>query len=423
MNRSHQIKGAMNSIVYYDLIIVGAGPSGLTAGIIAAQNGLKTIILEKGSAAGPRPRGEGFRSNPFLESLLGIEFFESKCFKSRGNSVYHSPGDQKQFKLFGEKPLYFFEWQDLIDKLVSKADSLDLEIKTNACVEDLIFSPSGICTGIEYTDQSNKRIQLNGKAIFGCDGHKSIVGKKAHVDYDQLNCPMMKCRATISDFDIDKISDLQFYLIGNGDLSMAPDFPQSVAYMFPVGGKKVELGLMLRMLHVHKVANSVQIPDEKLIISVWNHLKSDYPGFSSYFDQADIEVEELTGLSNAKLVNEFIPIPGTVLIGDAAGFIDPFGSSGLYSGMVMASNWVFLLKEMLKAIPESLAPDAFAEELWNERNVDLLSKRFRASSIYKKIKSSYRLIGMFEWYVFKRLRTSKRINKRWPVISWMMQKT
>ncbi|MBU2513698.1 NAD(P)/FAD-dependent oxidoreductase [bacterium] len=413
----------MNAEQFYDLIVVGAGPAGLTAGIIAAQNGLKTLILEKGTEPGPQPRGESFRSNPFLESLLGIEFFESKCFKSQGHSIYHSPGDQKRFKLYGEKPLYFFEWRDLIDRLLSKADSLDLEIRTNACVESLLFSPSGICSGVVYSDPSNKVMEVKGKAVFACDGHRSVIGKQAHVDYDQLICPMIKCRATIADFDIGKIPDLQFYLIGNGDLSLAPDFPQSVAYMFPVGGKKVELGLMLRMMHGPKMTKTVQMPDNELMLSVWNHLKTDYPGFSSYFDHAEIELEEPTGLSNAKMVDRFIPIPGVVLIGDAAGFIDPFGSSGLYSGMVMASNWVFLIKEMLQSIPSTLAPEAMVEELWSENNVDFLEKRFKSSSIYKKIKASYRLIGIFEWYVFKHLRTAKKINKRWNLISWMMQKT
>ncbi len=30
----------------YDLIIVGAGPAGLTAGIFAGRNGLKTLIFD-----------------------------------------------------------------------------------------------------------------------------------------------------------------------------------------------------------------------------------------------------------------------------------------------------------------------------------------------------------------------------------------
>ena len=36
----------------YDLIIVGGGPAGLTAGIYAVRFGLNTIILEKSEISG-----------------------------------------------------------------------------------------------------------------------------------------------------------------------------------------------------------------------------------------------------------------------------------------------------------------------------------------------------------------------------------
>jgi len=40
------------SVVIYDLLIIGAGPAGLSAGIYSARAGLKTIILEKGIPGG-----------------------------------------------------------------------------------------------------------------------------------------------------------------------------------------------------------------------------------------------------------------------------------------------------------------------------------------------------------------------------------
>ncbi|MEN6290603.1 MAG: FAD-dependent oxidoreductase, partial [Methanobacterium sp.] len=36
----------------YDVIIIGSGPAGLTAGIYAGRQGLKTLILEKQLAGG-----------------------------------------------------------------------------------------------------------------------------------------------------------------------------------------------------------------------------------------------------------------------------------------------------------------------------------------------------------------------------------
>ncbi len=40
----------------YDLIILGGGPAGLTAGIYAMRAALKTVLIEKGLPGGPGGR-------------------------------------------------------------------------------------------------------------------------------------------------------------------------------------------------------------------------------------------------------------------------------------------------------------------------------------------------------------------------------
>ena len=84
----------------YDFIVVGAGPAGLTAGILAARNGLSVIILEKGSIAGPKPRGEGMGYYPVVDEILGDNFLPSIGIKSNGGRVWHSPGDEQKLTTF-----------------------------------------------------------------------------------------------------------------------------------------------------------------------------------------------------------------------------------------------------------------------------------------------------------------------------------
>ena len=66
----------MNS-EYYNFIIVGAGPAGLTAGIVAARKGLSALILEKGEKAGPKPRGEGMAHAQVVDDILGKDYLPS----------------------------------------------------------------------------------------------------------------------------------------------------------------------------------------------------------------------------------------------------------------------------------------------------------------------------------------------------------
>ncbi|MEM1658588.1 MAG: FAD-dependent oxidoreductase [Candidatus Jordarchaeales archaeon] len=61
----------------YDLVILGAGPAGLTAGIYASRLGLKTVILESGipgGRAGEAPFVENFPGFP--DGIAGLELVE-----------------------------------------------------------------------------------------------------------------------------------------------------------------------------------------------------------------------------------------------------------------------------------------------------------------------------------------------------------
>ncbi len=60
----------------HDLIIVGGGPAGLSAGIYGARSGLKTLILEKavaGGLAGEAPLVENY---PGMDAIRGMELVE-----------------------------------------------------------------------------------------------------------------------------------------------------------------------------------------------------------------------------------------------------------------------------------------------------------------------------------------------------------
>jgi len=60
---------------FYDLIIVGAGPSGLTTSIYAAREGLNTLILERGVSGGQVGNTQSLDNYPgFDEGISGVEF-------------------------------------------------------------------------------------------------------------------------------------------------------------------------------------------------------------------------------------------------------------------------------------------------------------------------------------------------------------
>ena len=66
----------------YDIIIVGAGPGGLTAGIYAGRQGTSTLILDKNLAGGLGREVPAMENYPGFEMISGLELVEkmkSQC--------------------------------------------------------------------------------------------------------------------------------------------------------------------------------------------------------------------------------------------------------------------------------------------------------------------------------------------------------
>ena len=60
----------------YDIIIIGAGPGGLTAGIYAGRQGSETLILDKGLAGGIGREVPEMENYPGFESISGLKLVE-----------------------------------------------------------------------------------------------------------------------------------------------------------------------------------------------------------------------------------------------------------------------------------------------------------------------------------------------------------
>jgi len=398
-----------NNSSIFDFVIVGAGPAGLTASIVAAREGFKVVVIEKGEQAGPKPRGEGMGHYSIVDDILGKDFLPSIGFKSNGDRVWHSPGNLQITTTYKEYPHYFFEWREFIDRFVEKAKEVGVDILLKSEVIEPI-EKNGVCIGLKYKDASNNINEIYGKAILDCSGYTGVIGRYYGVPYDEeINCPIIKCLVSEANIEIEKTPGLQFFFIGNGDLTYSPNFPPSVAYVFPLENKRLEVGLMLRMAQVPQM-KTVIVPDDKEILRVWNNLKKNYPGFSEFFKAAKIDYEEVTVLPNARMVKNFVPRPGVVLIGDSAGFVNPFGSSGLYYSMEMAKLWVMNIVTNMKK----------HENLWSAENIEDYKTAFENYDVYKEVKGLYNLIGAFEYKIFNRLRTADKINKKWEYISSLL---
>ncbi|RAP45415.1 MAG: thioredoxin-disulfide reductase [Methanosphaera sp. rholeuAM6] len=67
----------------YDLIIIGAGPAGLTAGIYAGRAGLDTLILDKSPCGGTANNAPLVENYPGFDKIPGMELMKSMAQQAK----------------------------------------------------------------------------------------------------------------------------------------------------------------------------------------------------------------------------------------------------------------------------------------------------------------------------------------------------
>ena len=73
----------------YDIIIIGAGPGGLTAGIYAGRQGSKNLILDRDLAGGIGREVPEMENYPGFDNISGLELIEKMKAQATKNSELH----------------------------------------------------------------------------------------------------------------------------------------------------------------------------------------------------------------------------------------------------------------------------------------------------------------------------------------------
>jgi len=275
---------------------------------------------------------------------------------------------------------------------------------------------------VKYSDINGEEQKAFGNVVLSCDGYKSTIGARLGVDYEKINSPIVKCLVNQANINIKEYSALELFLVTSGELEYAPKFPPCALFMFPRGGKEIEVGLMI-FTNAALSLKEVEIPDEKEIIRVWDKVKNTYPGFNTFLEGAEITYEELTGVASANMTKKYIPYPGVILIGGSAGFVEASGSSGLYSSIAMADFWIRLIIKQLGDLPDNKEKLIKTNQtLWTKENIDVFKKKFRQTEVYKHITKTYKLFNGFLKSIFVSMRTAENVNEKWEMIASILKK-
>ena len=156
----------------YDVVIVGAGPSGSTAAKNLAENGKKVLIIDKQKFPRDKPCGGAIPTRVMKQFPYVEEFIDSISY----GSYTHSSSLKYTLKFVREKPfLATVIRKDFDDGLVKLAVNAGATFLNSKAVKDVTTQKDKVVLLLD----DNEKIEA--KIVLGCDGMRSIVAEKTNL--------------------------------------------------------------------------------------------------------------------------------------------------------------------------------------------------------------------------------------------------
>lgn len=346
------------SVTERDVIVVGAGPAGATAAAALAQKGRDVLLLDRHDF--PRDKACGDAVPAGAVELLWRLGMRQKIEKSveRGE-LYPLTGMLLVSPRGHELRAKFNHGQQGADSYVAPRIYFDALIQEHA-----VDSGAEFCKAqakepiIENGKIAGIRARVNGgvkdlraKLVIGADGVTSVVTRnirpkqKQHVDSHRA----VALRAYIEDIE-EFPEEVEFYLY--------KDILPGYAWIFPIGKNKANIGLGMRLDHFRKKKYNLEkmLQDFLAMPAIKKRLLRGG-------ELRDVATWQLNFGSQKDLQHVF---DGAILVGDAAGFINPLTGGGIHNALVSAELAANVADEALQANDVSRSKMQVYEELCHE---------------------------------------------------------
>ncbi len=174
--------------VDYDVIVVGAGPAGISAAITIARGGLKVLVVDRGAFPGAKNLFGGILFTTLLEKLipdyLASAPLERHIITRRFSFL--TPDSELALELKSEKynaPKYNYSFSVLRSKFdrwyADKAQAMGVELVMGVVVDDVKWD-NGRVVGIKTrTDKAGAFDELSCNVVVCAEGANSLLAEKA----------------------------------------------------------------------------------------------------------------------------------------------------------------------------------------------------------------------------------------------------
>ena len=309
---------------HYDIIIVGAGPSGSTAALYAEKLGLKTVLLDKtifprDKICGDALSGKSVRYMRELKILDEVSKLKGSVIK---RITFGSPSHKKfdinlsGFQNTGKIKEGFVIPRQIFDNfLFTKAKNIT-ETKEGFKVTDIIYENNQIIGIKGVKDKQEER--LYAPIVLACDGANSTISRKLGLHSEDLVNTAIAIRCYYR--GVKGLSD-------QIELHFVDEVLPGYFWMFPAGDNIANIGIGLSKKEAKKDKRKLtQILDDVI--------QSDY--FKDRFSESEkLENPKGWSLPLGRIIRPSYG-DGFMLLGDAAGLVDPFTGEGIGNAMASA---------------------------------------------------------------------------------------
>ncbi len=302
----------MSNQLYYEVLIIGAGPVGLFLGGLLQKNGIQVLIVDKKKGFLQELKGPMLHAKALeLMEIIGVTqgVINSACMMKDLSFYVNSTLKLKLSfsELATKHPYYLIIPQYLLEEILCKHYvNAGGQISLNSELLNLHETKQGINANIK--DNSGFRT-IQSRFVIGCDGAKSTVRKAVNINFAGNELPMK-------------------YILAEGKLKR--DLPRSEASMY-IGTKGVLSAIPLPNGQF-RIAGPGNLEHKELSTltkdKFENYLKSldfeDRIAFDTYTKISDYSVSE-------RIADKFCK-NRVALAGDAAHIHSPAGGQAITAG-------------------------------------------------------------------------------------------
>lgn len=306
----------------YDALIIGGGPGGSATATFLARAGKSVLVLEKEHF--PRFHiGESLLpyNHPIFEEMGVLPRLEAAGFTRKLGAQFHLGNSTKRLKLafrngrFTRSRVAFHVERATFDDLLLKhARSSGAEVREGWMVTKFTTDNSGV--SIEARGENGATETIRGSFLIDASGRVNLTGNQEGL---RVAYPSLKKLAIFGHFENVKMDQGP----EAGDI-LVIRLEDKWFWLIPLSPRKVSVGMVMNQ---DEFTRTKQSPAD-LFACVWQSSSEMRERMKDSTLVSPIQATSDFSYRNRRLVGQRL-----LRVGDAAGFLDPIFSSGVYVAM------------------------------------------------------------------------------------------